>query len=295
MDNISNNELNTGLGNVVEDTYAYVNNILTNPTVIVILLVVVVLYIILFISLGSGSGSSEQQSSYFGSMFSSESSNSSSSSSNTIMYILAIIFVLLVLINGFQYIFGLNVMASVKNLFTPTPEVDITIQEPSPVPVPEIKLIQQVFNIPGNTYTYPDAKALCKAYGARLAKYDEVENAYNRGGEWCNYGWSDNQMALFPTQKKTWDKLQTIEGHENDCGRPGVNGGYIANPKVQFGVNCYGYKPVMTSEEEEMMATQPIYPVTMKDVLMEKRVNYWKDKLSEILVSPFNHYSWSKL
>jgi preprotein translocase subunit SecG len=295
MDNISNNEFNTGLGNIVEDTYSYINNILTNPTVIIILLVVLVVYIILFITLGGDTGSSEQQSSYFGSLFSSESSTTSSSSSNTIMYILAIIFILLVLINGVQYIFGLNIMASIKNLFTPSPEIDITIQEPSPTPVPEIKLIPQVFNIPGNTYTYPDAKALCKAYGSRLATYDEVENAYNRGGEWCNYGWSENQMALFPTQKKTWDKLQTIEGHEHDCGRPGVNGGYIANPKVQFGVNCYGYKPVMTPEEEELMATQPIYPVTMKDVLMEKRVNYWKDKLSEILVSPFNHYSWSKL
>ena len=292
MDNISisNNELNSGLGNVAEDTYAYVNNILTNPTVIVILLVVLIFYIIFFISLGNDTKSSNQ-----GSIFSSDSSSTTDSSSNVIMYILAIVFVLLVAINGFQYIFGLNIMASIKNLFTGAPEIDINIQEPTPTPVPEIKLMPQVFNIPGNTYTYPDAKALCKAYGAKLATYEQIENAYNRGGEWCNYGWSENQMALFPTQKKTWDKLQTIEGHENDCGRPGVNGGYIANPKVRFGVNCYGYKPVMTPEEEEIMATQPIYPVTMKDILMEKRVNYWKDKLSEILVSPFNHYSWSKL
>jgi hypothetical protein len=28
---------------------------------------------------------------------------------------------------------------------------------------------------------------------------------------------------------------------------------------------------------------------------MENRVNYWKDKLTEILVSPFNHNTWSKL
>ena len=102
-------------------------------------------------------------------------------------------------------------------------------------------------------------------------------------------------MALFPTQQKTFDKLQKIEGHENDCGRPGINGGYIANPAVRFGVNCYGYKPRMTETEKELMATEPIYPQTMKDLAMEKRVNYWKDRLSEILVSPFNHNSWSKL
>jgi hypothetical protein len=28
---------------------------------------------------------------------------------------------------------------------------------------------------------------------------------------------------------------------------------------------------------------------------MENRVNYWKDKLSEIIVSPFNHNTWAKL
>jgi hypothetical protein len=51
----------------------------------------------------------------------------------------------------------------------------------------------------------------------------------------------------------------------------------------------------MTEAEKEIMATKPIYPKTLKDQAMEDRVNYWKDRLSEILVSPFNHTSWSKL
>jgi hypothetical protein len=153
----------------------------------------------------------------------------------------------------------------------------------------------QVYNIPGNDYVYQDAKALCSAYGSRLATYAEVEDAYKNGGEWCNYGWSDGQMALFPTQQKTFDNLQKIEGHKNDCGRPGVNGGYMVNPALKFGVNCYGYKPRMTPTEGELMATEPLYPKTEKDILMEKRVNYWKDKLSEILVSPFNSSSWSRI
>ena len=25
---------------------------------------------------------------------------------------------------------------------------------------------------------------------------------------------------------------------------PGINGGYIANPNVKFGVNCYGHKQI---------------------------------------------------
>jgi hypothetical protein len=313
MDNISYNEVNAGLGNVAEDTYNYINNILSNPTVILILVVVLIIYIALFIGLGSGlSGGSNSGSpsllstqslsnnsliaSLTGSTSRTLSESSSSSSSSWVFILIALLFVLLIGVNMIQYIYSVDIFAKVKNIFTNHPEVDIVIDNKDQLaPVPEIKLYKEVFNIPNNTYGYEDAKAVCKAYGARLATYDEVEKAYNRGGEWCNYGWSEGQMALFPTQKSTWDKLQTIEGHEHDCGRPGINGGYIANPHVQFGVNCYGNKPRMTSEEEELMATQPIYPKTMKDIAMEKRVEYWKDKLSEIIVSPFNHTSWSKI
>ena len=192
-------------------------------------------------------------------------------------------------------------MASVKNLFNPTnPQLEITVnQNTAPSagasePIPEISTIKQVFNIPGNYYGYEDAKTLCTAYGSRLATYSEVEDAYNKGGEWCNYGWSDGQMALFPTQKTTYDNLQKIPGHENDCGRPGVNGGYMANPRIQYGVNCFGYKPKITTEEEEMMQNTTPYPKTEKDILFEKRVDFWKTKLNDILVSPFNYNSWSR-
>ena len=70
------------------------------------------------------------------------------------------------------------------------------------------------------------------------------------GISFLSSGWSDGQMALFPTQQKTFDNLQKIEGHENDCGRPGVNGGFMANPNIRFGVNCYGNKPKIKEEEE---------------------------------------------
>jgi hypothetical protein len=152
---------------------------------------------------------------------------------------------------------------------------------------------QEVFNIANNLYTYDEAQSVCKSYGARLATYDEIEASYVDGGEWCNYGWSDKQMALFPTQQATFDKLQTIEGHEHDCGRPGINGGFIDNPRVQFGVNCYGYKPRITSEEEEMMQNTSPFPRTARDIAMEKRVDYWRNQVSEILLSPFNYNNWN--
>ena len=277
--------VSTTLGTITNDSYQYMNNILSNPSIIIILVIIVIIYIVIFMFLGSNPNP--------------PSDAVSNSSSNWIAIILIAFFVILIIVNGLQYFFGVDIVAKLKNILSGTPEVDITVDtsraEAAKNDVQQILIKKQVFNIPGNNFVYPDAKALCSAYGARLATYKEVEEAYKEGGEWCNYGWSDGQMALFPTQQKTFDELQKIEGHENDCGRPGVNGGYIDNPAIKFGVNCYGYKPRMTDVEEELMATEPIYPKTLKDQAMENRVNYWKDKLSEVIVSPFNHNSWSKL
>jgi preprotein translocase subunit SecG len=288
----STNTVNVGLGNVADNTYDYINNLLSNPSLIIILVIVIIIYIIIFLSLGSSNTNTNTNSN----MSSDEVSNSSS---NTIYIIIIAFVIILIILNGLQYFFGLDIVAKLKNLLTGNPEIDIKVDtsrlEAAKAPVPEILLSPQVFNIPGNNYGYSDAKALCTAYGAKLASYKEIEDSYKNGGEWCNYGWSDGQMALYPTQEQTFNELQKIKGHENDCGRPGVNGGYIANPKIKFGVNCYGFKPRMNSVEEQLMANDPIYPKTLKDIEMEKRVNYWKDKLPEILVSPFNHNTWSRI
>ena len=275
------NTVSAGLGTIVVDTYGYMNNLLSNPVLISILVIILIVYVIIFASTGSSQMMSPNN----------------STSGTSIILIAATVVGILIIINGFQLLFGLNIVASIKNIFTQNPELDIIVNnsQMKPAPVPEILLTKQVYNIPENTFGYSDAKALCSAYGSRLATYNEVEESYKKGGEWCNYGWSADQMALFPTQEKTWTELQKIEGHENDCGRPGINGGYIANPRVKFGVNCYGYKPKMTTQEQELMANKPIYPKTAKDIALEKRVDYWKNKLSEVLVSPFNHTSWSKI
>lgn len=205
-------------------------------------------------------------------------------------------FIVLLMINGYQYFFNVNIVASVNDIFSDKPKVDITVQQPdgdSETSVPELRYFKQVFHVPGNEYTYDDAKDVCKAFDARLASYDEVEKAYNGGAQWCSYGWSENQMALFPTQKNTWSRLQKIKGHENDCGRPGVNGGFIANPDVRFGINCYGFKPQITAAEADDMKNASIYPKTLKDLEKQQKVAYWQTKLSDIMVSPFNNDVWS--
>ena len=247
------------------------------------LILVIVLFSVLFSSLGKQSENVV---------------NGGDSSTKLLTILMGGILIVVVVLNGLQYFYNINLTARLDNLFTDTPSIDLTVQQDTPgpdeiAPVPEIKIKEQVFHIPGNDYTYDNAGALCKAYGARLATYSELENSYKNGSEWCSYGWSDRQLALFPTQKDTWNRLQTIEGHENDCGRAGINGGYIANPNVKFGVNCYGYKPKITQDDKDMMDSTPLYPKTLKDVKEEKRVDYWRRMIPDILVAPFNKNVWS--
>jgi hypothetical protein len=291
-------EVNTSTTTDTVNMYDYINGFLLNPSAFIIVALVLVAYFIVFSSLGNNSSSASQNT------FSSSDSTDYGKTSSALIGVVIGILVVLLLVNGLQYFFGIDVVASIKQVFLGNPIIDIKIKQTTidasggilgSNTIPEIRYTEQVFNIPGNYYGYEDAKTLCTAYGARLANYQEVEDSYNKGGEWCNYGWSDGQMALFPTQATTYNNLQTIKGHEHDCGRPGVNGGYMANPRLKFGVNCYGYKPKINQEEEQLMQVNTAYPKTEKDILFEKRVDYWKSKISDILVSPFNYNTWSKI
>lgn len=267
----------------------YLTNLGTNPIVLLVVVIILIAYYTLFASLGS-SGQSIVYSNGTGGI-------------EMMEVLLWAVFVVLLLLNGMSYIFNIDITASIKNLFSATPEIDIIVDQENvagdvsdyETSVPEIKLTKQVFHIPNNKYNYEDSKAICKAYGGRLATYKEIDNAYEKGADWCGFGWSDGQMALYPTQYEKWENLQKIKGHEHDCGRPGINGGYIANPDVRFGVNCYGYKPEITKEEADMMANTPLYPRTQREIDFEKRVGYWRNKLSDILVAPFNNNNWSIL
>ena len=263
--------------------YNYLNSLILNPIVFIIILLVIAMYYMFSSSLGSESSSLGNT------------TVSNNKGSSIMGIIIVAILIVLIVINAFQYFFSINVTAYIQDLFSPKTSLDIVVDQSTYQPessVPQLRFKKQVFNIPGNYYNYDNAKALCKAYGANLATSDQIEHAYNNGAEWCNYGWSANQLALFPTQKKTYDNLQKIKGHENDCGRAGINGGYIANPNINFGVNCFGYKPKMTEEEDELMKTATPYPETAQDIAFQKRVDFWKNKIDEILVSPFNYSTW---
>ena len=177
----------------------------------------------------------------------------------TIEIIIWAILIFLIALNGLQYYYNINIKTDLKTIFSPQPKIDIEVEQPvdeAPPPPPTIQTMPQVFHLKDNKYTY--------------------EN-----------------MRISLHKKKTWDKLQTKKGHEHDCGRPGINGGYIANPNIAFGVNCYGFRPKMNSSSKYSMENQPLYPKTEKELAFEARVKKWRHKTKDLTIAPFNTDQWS--
>jgi len=295
-------QINTDTQVQTENMYNFINNAFSNPMILIILLAVIIIYVILSYSLSEKTSKlSIPSTSSLGSLSSSSSASTSpsslSSDTNILYSLIVLIVIVLVLVNGAEYFYNINILAYINNLFSSQLNLNVYKKE-SENKEEETHFLEQqpeVFNISENIFTYSGAKAVCAANNARLASYSEIEDAYNKGGSWCNYGWSQGQLGLFPTSKEVYDKLQQIKGHENDCGRQGVNGGYIANKNVKFGANCWGIKPKIKKSEEFLMENEPIYPITPEERIFEKKVEYWKKRLNEILISPFSPHSWLRV
>lgn len=152
--------------------------------------------------------------------------------------------------------------------------------------VPEIHSEKnEVFHVADRKFNYEEAKDVCQQYGARLANYDELVHHYQHGGEFCNHGWSENQLALYPTSKSTWQQLQNSNPRFKDiCGHYGINGGKF--PKhMKFGANCYGKRPPKPDSEF-------IYPsIPTYRTQKEKRK---RKQFKDVIVVPFNKEQWAR-
>lgn len=151
---------------------------------------------------------------------------------------------------------------------------------------------KEVYNISQNIYTYEDAPYVCKLFGGRLATKNELQQEFLKGADWCNYGWSENQEALYPTQKKSWDKLQKTDNYKDMCGKPGINGGYFDNPDLKFGVNCFGVKPKQTDNNTHSISINTLK--TTKELEIENKMKELELTKDTIQFLPFNHKEWSK-
>jgi hypothetical protein len=264
--------------NISQDFYNSVNNIGSNPTVLVILISIVLVYYVIFSFLGTSN------------TFTSDNSNTGLILLQSLLWG---IIILLVLVNGISYFFNINIITELQNIFEEKPKINI--KSITDISNTNININnKETYHIPGNRFTYNDAKAVCKAYDGELATYNQVADSQQKGASWCSYGWTKKQLGLYPTSQDDWLKLQEKEGHEYDCGIPGVNGGYVANPYIPLGANCYGVKPKQSELEKEYLSDKSLYPKTQKEYLFDERVKYWKNRIGNVLISPFNNNKWYK-
>ena len=293
----------------IDDSVNYLNNFTQNPYLLIVLfflILIIIVYYIFFNNLGANSYSD--------------------SSFQYISSLIWFIFLIVIFINALVYFFNINIFTEVRdiifmlfndvknlpdNISNSENNKDISGQDISGQNISSedlsdeniydeennniSKYKKEVFHLPGQRFTYNDAKAICKSFNSSLADHNQLSDAQKAGASWCSYGWSKDKLALYPTSQTEFNELQKREGHEYDCGLPGINGGYISNPYIKMGANCYGYKPKKSDLEKQYLDESSRFPKTEKELLFDERVEYWKKRLGNILVSPFNNEKWYKL
>jgi hypothetical protein len=191
---------------------------------------------------------------------------------------------------GIQYFLGVDLTATLSSFFSkPSVNVDIvtdkdktsdTTNPTDPTnttdptnPTDQKKSGPETYHVQGQ-FDYSMAKSVCKAYDATLASLTQIKEAYDKGAEWCDYGWSEDGMVLYPTQEDSWKLYQKEK--KDKCGIPGINGGYNPRTRQRLGVNCYGVKP---------SGMMPLYPSPVEKPTLPKQGT----------ISPFNYKAWSQL
>ena len=268
---------------IIDDTKKNINNFGNNYTVLFILIIVIIIFY-LFFSL-SGINSESYPLLYF------------------IHNVLWILLVFIILLNTSSYFFNIDIINEINNFFTNKNQQDIDIEfafekekdiSLNTIDTSSNIVNKEVFHIPGNKFTYHDAKAICKAFDSEIATYDQLKNAQQNGASWCSYGWTEDQLGLYPTNENDWNKLQNKSDNRYDCGLPGINGGHVKNTHIKMGANCYGIKPEKSKLEKdlELNKNNPLYAKTYKEYIFDKRTNEWKDKLGNIVIKGFNNETW---
>jgi len=137
-----------------------------------------------------------------------------------------------------------NIRAELKNPAPTTapaaPTAATTVPPPNtnPTPAPETqKSSPEVFAVSNNLFSMGDAPKVCRGlFNSDIATKQQLEDGYNNGANWCNYGWTSDGNAYYPLQNDTNDL---------DCkGSKGLNGGKMPEGKdLKLGAICYGVKP----------------------------------------------------
>jgi len=146
------------------------------------------------------------------------------------------------------------------------------------------KPLEEVFLVKNNIFLKNQGDKVCKAlFNSKLATKEQLNDSYNNGANWCNYGWIEKSEAYYPLQNDT-DNATCL-------GKKGLNGG-VMDEDLNLGIHCYGVKP----SENTFYPLDKLYnDSSMSDKDLAMLENYRK-KLNAggIKITPFNNNAWSK-
>merc|ERR1712054_592423 len=160
------NNIMTVFNNISNSFYSSLNNIGTNPLVLVVLIIVIIIYYVLFSFLGVNKYDDDDDDGIFG-----------SGSYVIIEGLLWGIFIILIFVNGLAYFFNINLVTEFQNIFSQKPEINISTTNDFKSSIDSSSLsssLNEVFHIPGRTFTYHDSKAVCKAFDREIADYNQL-------------------------------------------------------------------------------------------------------------------------
>lgn len=145
----------------------------------------------------------------------------------------------------------------------------------------------EVFVVSNNIFSKGDAPNVCRGlFNSEGATKQQLEDGYNNGANWCNYGWTADGNAYYPLQNET----NTV-----DCmGQKGVNGGKMTDNKdYKLGAICYGIKP----EEQKYTELAKIHQESNFTESELKMLEEYRKKIKGEggpRILPFNNKAWSR-
>ena len=144
---------------------------------------------------------------------------------------------------------------------------------------------KEVFLVSNNIFSKSDSSKVCKGiFNSDGATKEQINDSFNNGANWCNYGWTSDGEAYYPLQNET---------NNTTCkGSIGLNGGIMADNNYSLGVLCYGVKP----DEKNYTDLTKIKRDSVLSDADQKLLENYRKKLENgaIKIAPFNDKSWSR-
>jgi hypothetical protein len=176
---------------------------------------------------------------------------------------------------------------------------DVPLPSNNTVKLPDIiEQEQEVFFVnadnEGNKYKKENVENVCRGLDSKLATYSQLLDAVNKGANWCQYGWlNDNSKDNNNNNNNKIDVYGYTVNDDNTC-TPKLNDApsQPITEVEEFGVNCFGVKPDMDTE----FKTQLTQKKQEKAKILEEEEAQEKEFLERVKGSdilPFNKDKWS--